>query len=411
MSAHLVLVTSNYPFTYTGGEVMFVAPEVERLCREFKRVTVVPQHAVGARLPTPDGVMVDVGLALAWRRWLWWSHVLAPVWPGFWREFLRAVRHGGWLGCARVWRWAAVAHLTRRWVQRAFPGHDPVLFYTYWRGGSTLALARVAGERPRAAAITRVHGHELYEERFVPPFQPWTSVYAALALTVPVSSHGLRHLLERGVPQERLWLGRLGTEDVALARPSVDGVLRVVSSSWMVAVKRVPLLAAALVLLASRHPQISLCWTHFGDGAEMGRVREALGAASGNLEVRLAGRVDNAVVLRHYASEPVDLFALLSANEGLPVSIQEAIAAGIPVLATDVGGVGEIVDADNGMLLPSGAGLNEIVTALEQLLVVASPMQRAAQRRAARERWRRDFDAERNHGKLARHLRALSETI
>jgi glycosyltransferase involved in cell wall biosynthesis len=49
----------------------------------------------------------------------------------------------------------------------------------------------------------------------------------------------------------------------------------------------------------------------------------------------------------------IDVFALPSLMEGLPLSICEAMLAGLPVVATDVGGVGEIVaDGVTGLLVP-----------------------------------------------------------
>jgi glycosyltransferase involved in cell wall biosynthesis len=49
------------------------------------------------------------------------------------------------------------------------------------------------------------------------------------------------------------------------------------------------------------------------------------------------------------------LFVLLSDYEGLPLSILEAMQAGLPIIATDVGGVKEaVMDSDNGFLIPRG---------------------------------------------------------
>ena len=411
MNARFVLVTNNFPFTHVAGEVMFVAPEVQRLARELGSLCVAPQSAEGAPLALPGGVELDTSLARALRRGRWWAYPLAWAWPGFGAEFARAVRTGGLDGCARVWRWAAVALVTWRWARARFPAEAPVLFCTYWRGGATLALARLAALRPHVAAMTRVHGHELYEQRWTPPFQPWPSMYGDLALTVPISRHGLEHLLASGVPGERLWLGRLGTEGAVQAKASDDGAIRLVSCSWMQPVKRVPLMAKAVVELARRHAGCSIHWTHFGAGPEMPRVLEALRAAPPNLHAHLPGEVSHARVLAHYASEAVDLFLLLSESEGLPVSIQEAAAAGIPVLATDVGGVGEIVGPDNGLLLGADPAPDDVVAALEQLCFTSDAAQRQSLREGSCSRWASEFDAERNHTRYARRVRELMDTL
>jgi glycosyltransferase involved in cell wall biosynthesis len=403
------VVTTNYPFTYTGGETMFVAPEMERLAREFGTLTVAPLHAQGERLSVPAGVAVDLTLAQRLQRERVVAHVAAlfdrPVWP----ELARALRRGGGTGLARVWRWAAIAHVTGRWARAAFAADEPHLFYTYWRGGSTLALARLAAERARCGVVTRVHRYELYEDAFAPPFQPWhPAMYASLSLTAAISRHGLDYLRAAGVDAARLGLYRLGTEPLGqTAGASTDGVLRVVSCSHVTEVKRVPLIAAVMCELARRHAGQRVEWTHFGDGPEMAQVRAALAAAPAHLVANLRGQVPNEVVRKHYAEMPVDAFVLLSESEGLPVSIQEAASAGVPVVATDVGGVRELVGDDNGVLLPADGAAEAAIAALERVLLDTDAARREARRAASLRRWREGFDAETNHTRFARRLHAL----
>ena len=417
MNARLVLITTNHPFLHTGGEVMFVAPELQRLARELgaaARLTLVPLHAQGPAVAVPPGVELDTSLSQALRRERRVSYLRAFAWPGLWREWARAWRHGGSVGMLRVWRWAAAAQVTWRWARKTFAADEPMLFYTYWRGGPTLALARLARERPRTAAMTRVHRYELYEDSFDPPFQPWhPAMYESLLLTAANSRHGLDYLRGAGVPDAKTGLYRLGTEPSAQgSRASPDGVLRIVSCSNAIAVKRVPRIAEAVKAFAAAHPERRVQWTHFGGGPQLDAVRAASSSnAPANLATHLSGAVPNAAVLDHYAHEPVDVFVLLSASEGLPVSIQEATAAAIPVIATDVGGVRELVGSDNGVLLSADPAPAEVVQALEDVLLDDDVLRRRSRRAASLRRWAEGFDAEANHTRFARRLRTLLDSL
>jgi glycosyltransferase involved in cell wall biosynthesis len=88
-----------------------------------------------------------------------------------------------------------------------------------------------------------------------------------------------------------------------------------------------------------------------GDGPD----RDAVEAEIRNLglenRVRLAGERDDVPEL--LASS--DVFVLSSRSEGLPVSVLEAMAGELPVVASDVGGVAElVVDGETGLLVPPG---------------------------------------------------------
>ena len=74
--------------------------------------------------------------------------------------------------------------------------------------------------------------------------------------------------------------------------------------------------------------------------------------------VHLWGHVDH---VEDYFAQ-ADLFALSSTYEGLPLAVLEAMAAGLPIVSTDVGGVRDIV-TDNGILVDPG-NLNALVQAI-----------------------------------------------
>lgn len=87
-----------------------------------------------------------------------------------------------------------------------------------------------------------------------------------------------------------------------------------------------------------------------GDGAEMPAVKEAVRAAGVQGFVALPGaRHDVADLLSAF-----DLFVLSSWMEGMPLVVLEAMAAGLPVVATAVGGLPKLIaDGETGYLVPA----------------------------------------------------------
>jgi glycosyltransferase involved in cell wall biosynthesis len=75
----------------------------------------------------------------------------------------------------------------------------------------------------------------------------------------------------------------------------------------------------------------------------------------------------------------VDIVALTSRNEGTPVALIEAMAAGRPVVATDVGGVADVVEhGTSGLLVPSG-DMRALADALARLAGDANERRRLGQ--------------------------------
>lgn len=93
-----------------------------------------------------------------------------------------------------------------------------------------------------------------------------------------------------------------------------------------------------------------------------------------------------------------DLYLLPSRLEAFPVTVQEALQAGVPVVATDVGSVREAVDdGETGVLVPASDDDEAVVTAFVDAVraLAANPDRLAAMGRRAREVGRERFDVDR----------------
>jgi glycosyltransferase involved in cell wall biosynthesis len=103
--------------------------------------------------------------------------------------------------------------------------------------------------------------------------------------------------------------------------------------------------------------------------------------------------------------EAADCFVLASFAEGIPVALMEAMALGLPCVATWVNGVPELVEQGISGVLVAPGNADELAAAISTLL--RSPEKRAELGRAARKRIVDQYDLRRNVRRLAEmHARA-----
>jgi glycosyltransferase involved in cell wall biosynthesis len=228
-----------------------------------------------------------------------------------------------------------------------------------------LAAALSGRARPRVVVHT-FHGHVLsgYFGRAGSAF--FRIVETALARAsdalVAVSPQVRDDLVAIGVaPASRFAVVRLGIDLEPRVRDAGDpaegrrllgiapGRFVVAWFGRMTAVKRVDDLVDVLGRL--RELGVDACLLLVGDGGDRERVEERAHEQGLARHCFFLGYQEN--VAPWYAV--ADAVVLTSANEGTPVTIIEALAAGRPVVATDVGGVRDVVrDGADGYLVPVG---------------------------------------------------------
>ena len=234
----------------------------------------------------------------------------------------------------------------------------------------------------------------------VPGFQPYDLAFFHKLLgpfihflwkhasAVIANSAGLQTLAQRFAPELTLEVVPNGV-DAAAFHPSTEstmrpGPVRLLFVGRVVFQKGLDVLWRALAALPP-----ALVWhlEIIGDGEQ--RPPLALEAARLGFaeKVTFAGWCDRAHIAERYRA--ADLFVFPSRDEGMPNVVLEAMASGLPIVATAIAGSEELVrENENGYLVPpeDHAALAAALTRL-----IAAPEQRRAMGRASRARIEREF--------------------
>ena len=91
-------------------------------------------------------------------------------------------------------------------------------------------------------------------------------------------------------------------------------------------------------------------WLHIGDGEELDSLKWiAKNKLPSNIKYSFSGYIENEKITDIYVKDGYHAFINVSETEGIPVSIMEALSCSVPIIATDVGGVSEMLhDNENG---------------------------------------------------------------
>lgn len=204
----------------------------------------------------------------------------------------------------------------------------------------------------------------------------------------PARCHAIANGFDTGVfhPRDR------ATARAALALDDADRIVLYVGR--FVEAKGLRELVTAFGALLARDPRRRLVL--LGDGVMRAALEQLLRDSGIAARTTLPGACEPAGVAQWLAA--CDVLTLPSWSEGYPNVVVEAVACGRPVVATDVGGTREILDADNGILVPP-----RDAAALERALEDA--LTRAWDGAAMAARMRRGWDD------VARETLAVCESV
>ena len=277
---------------------------------------------------------------------------------------------------------------------RLVRGFRPHVVHTHTAKAGFLGRQAALAVRPRPAVVHTYHGHVLEGYFGAPKARLYLEMERALARVsdclIGVSQATVDDLVRLGVaPRSKFRVLPLGLDLDRLAelpgelragsRAKLgigEGEILLVFVGRIVPIKRLGLLLEALARAREADPRLRLAVV--GDGEERPQLERQAA------ELGIAGDV----LFRGYRRElrPVfaaaDLAVLSSDNEGTPVSLIEAAAAGLPAVATDVGGVREVVGEDTGILTPQG---NATALAAAIVEMASDPDRRARCGHAARQ--------------------------
>jgi glycosyltransferase involved in cell wall biosynthesis len=286
-----------------------------------------------------------------------------------------------------------IAALAR--VYRALCRFKPAIVHTHMaKAGivgrlAALAYNRTAGRRAPARVVHTYHGHVLEGYFGSAATRVFTAAERQLARAsdaiVAISPHIQRELLTdyrigrseqyRVVPLgfDLSSLAAVNDRDRAASRAALDipGDAQVVTTvGRLTAIKQHDLFIETARRVLDGHPRAFFLIA--GDGELRGALEASARDRGLGERTRFLGwRRDLPVI---YGAS--DVFLLTSRNEGTPVALIESLAAAVPVVSTDVGGVGDVLRGTDAGILAGFGDADALARAVAALL--HDPLKRRA---------------------------------
>jgi glycosyltransferase involved in cell wall biosynthesis len=221
--------------------------------------------------------------------------------------------------------------------------------------GAMPELAEREARRVRLVAL--VHHPLAFESGLEPETaaqlrQSETRTLAAAERVITTSPSTARELTGFGVPAERIRVVIPGTDPASPATGSAGPPLELLSVATLTPRKGHRVLVEALAGLRDLSWRLCCVGSTTRDPDTTEALRDQIVASGLEARITLTGELDDTALQACYRE--ADAFVLASQHEGYGMVLTEAIAHGLPVVATRAGAIPETLPASAGLLVPSG---------------------------------------------------------
>ncbi|MDA3838338.1 MAG: glycosyltransferase [Candidatus Delongbacteria bacterium] len=415
MNNIVFLFTSAYPF---GKGEQFLETEIKYLANRFASVVIIPDTLSVSHRDIPKNVLVDTEFAkgnVRITRFILYFFYFLINFGLFCKEILirRKISLDVFL---KNIHFIGNGERLHKWFLKKYSNdiknYSRTILYSYWMKYQSFGIAKI-NKKISCVGISRAHGGDLYENadgnnNYLAQRQ---YILNNLDIIVPISTSGKDYFNKKYDPpfKTKIYVNRLGVENDKMImtqkkEKSEKNKIHIVSCSSFVPVKRVEFIYKSILSFSIQSPKIEVTWTHIG-GSKEEYDKVVTNDNTDNVKKIFLGQIKNTEIFKFYKNNKIDLFINLSSSEGIPVSIMEAQSFGIPVLATNVGGVSEIVNNQNGILLKGAPTLLEVVSGIESFLDYESRMIKSEK---SKENWMKNYNAEINYSKFVNKLISIA---
>ncbi len=271
--------------------------------------------------------------------------------------------------------------------------------YSFWMNEWALVLTFLKKRKVIDNFMFRICGVDIWDERHEGNYLPFRGLIYKYADKIwPNSKSAANYVKQKTIHPQKIEHNYFGTKDFGFGKFEDNDILTIISISNVIPLKRIHLIIEIL-----KEVKQKVKWIHFGDGSSMNKIKSLADQELSHHQVEFKGRLEKFEdVLKYYSDYTVNLFITTSSTEGMPVTIMEALSFGVPIIATNVGGIGEMVTDKTGLLLEKDFDIKKVATFIENFKT--SKYNTIEKREEIRLYWKENFEAEKNYIEFAKLL-------